>query len=174
MTRLDGIGGQRRRPVSKLPVPPTKKLVTSNRASWPVVVLVLIATVAASYFYYRSQLTTAPATTSQTDTSAAATTTSEPSTGSPLTNSVTTVNIYDSGAGEEALKTAITAIEKAGYATNNLATSQLQYDKTYIWYEPKYEAEAKQVAAQLTERQVVLKPSQVSGIFGMLIYFGKQ
>ncbi len=138
------------------------------------VVLVLIATVAASYFYYRSQLTTAPATTSQTDTSAAATTTSEPSTGSPLTNSVTTVNIYDSGAGEEALKTAITAIEKAGYATNNLATSQLQYDKTYIWYRADLSSDAKKIAAALNDREVIISPTKVTGAFDILIYLGKK
>lgn len=138
------------------------------------VILVLIATVAASYLYYRSQLTTAPAATSQTDTSIPATTTSEPASGSPLTNSVTTVNIYDSGAGEEALNTAITAIEKAGYSINNLAASQLQYDKTYIWYRTDLSSDAKKIAAALSDREVVISPTKVTGAFDILIYLGKK
>lgn len=127
-----------------------------------------------TYFYYLSLGTPEIAVSPETVITAAIESDTKNTTGSPLTNNVTTVNIYDSGAGSDATTEAISKLETAGYTTQNLANSQLQYDKTYVWYRPEFEDEAKKIAAVLDDREVVTSRIHITGSFDLLIYLGKK
>lgn len=176
MNQLDGIGSRKKRlPASPLkttsrrpPARPTPK----NVGPMTVIAIFLILAVA-FYSYYQSQIVP-PATVSPQTRATTPAITETINTGSVLTNSITTINIYNSGAGNEATKTAIGKLEAADFAINNLAQSQLTYDKTYVWYRPEFENDAKKIKTVLADREVVIAPIHITGSFDLLIYLGKK
>lgn len=94
--------------------------------------------------------------------------------GSALTNPTLTIDIYNSGSGDEDYNKAITALKSNGFVVKELQKSQFDYDKTYIWYRKEFEVDAKKIAEVLKDRQVILRESQIAGAFNVLVYLGKQ
>jgi len=84
------------------------------------------------------------------------------------------IQIYNSGAGEQTLLEVINHLESQGYTVENLANSQFEYDKTYIWYRKGLVTLAEQIAKALPERSTALKETQISGAFDILIYLGRK
>lgn len=94
--------------------------------------------------------------------------------GSPLTNQIVSIDVYNSGISADDYAKSVETLKKAGFAVKELEKSQFDYDKTYIWYRAEFLTEAEKVAATLKDRQVVLRQSQIAGAFDVLVYLGKQ
>lgn len=95
--------------------------------------------------------------------------------GSVLTDrSPSTIHLYDSGAGPEAVKTVTSTLEGAGFNVSYLGVSQLLYDNVYIWHVPEQAELATKVRAALGETDAIVRPSRVNGALGILIYLGKK
>jgi|GEM_PF-3041552 len=84
------------------------------------------------------------------------------------------VQVYDSGAGTQVLNQTLSLLGNNKINAQSLSTSEFQYDRTYIWYQPAYLDEAQQVASLLKDRDVALRPSQITGSFTILVYLGKK
>ncbi len=101
----------------------------------------------------------------------------------PPTNSTTPTNqtkssqaviqIYDSGGGADELKKVSDSLAKT-YQIKNLGPSQFDYDKTYVWYRKEFKTDANAIAKLLSDRDVSLKESEISGVFDILVYVGKK
>ncbi|MEK7170726.1 MAG: LytR C-terminal domain-containing protein [Patescibacteria group bacterium] len=87
-------------------------------------------------------------------------------------SSTPTVQIYDSGAGADKVKTLQEKLKTLGYSAENLDNSQFNYDKTYVWYRTGLKAEAEKIGSTMPERQVTLKETKISGTFDILILLG--
>lgn len=87
-------------------------------------------------------------------------------------NTLPTVQIYDSGAGSDAVTAVITKLKGIGYEAQNEAKSQFNYPKTYIWYITGLQADAVKIQSALTGRNVELKESKSAGSFQILILLG--
>jgi len=85
-----------------------------------------------------------------------------------------TIQLYDSGAGPDEVDRVKARLETLGYVVKNLGRSQFDYEVTYIWHRANREQEAKELAAILEGREIVLRQSQISGIFEVLIFLGKK
>lgn len=92
--------------------------------------------------------------------------------GSPPTAVVAPIQIYNAGAGEEAVAAAIAKLAAEQLPVKNLGRSQFDFDQSFIWYQPEQEPRAQEIAAKLG-RQFTLKKSQIAGGFEILIYLGK-
>ncbi len=84
------------------------------------------------------------------------------------------VQIYQSGAVQEAINQTEALLKEKGFTVENLGNSQFEYDKTYIWHTAEYTEKAKELGSLLTGRVVSYKESQNAGLFDVLIYLGKQ
>lgn len=84
------------------------------------------------------------------------------------------VQVYESGADQATITSALETLKREKYQYQNLGASQFEYDKTYIWYTAGYAEEAQAIGRLLTGRSVSYKESQNSGVFDVLIYLGKQ
>ncbi len=84
------------------------------------------------------------------------------------------VQIYQSGASQEAIDQVVNLLKAQDFTVENLGNSQFEYDKTYIWHTPKHAEEAKKIGDSFVGRTISYKESQNAGVFDILIYLGKQ
>ncbi|MEK7548755.1 MAG: hypothetical protein AAB499_02560 [Patescibacteria group bacterium] len=82
------------------------------------------------------------------------------------------IQIYNAGAGEEAVTALIQQLAKEGITVKNLGRSQFEFDQSFIWHQPELVTKAQEIAAKLG-RQFTLKESKIAGGFEILIYLGK-
>jgi len=87
-------------------------------------------------------------------------------------SSLPLIQVYDSGAGADAVAKEIATLKALGYTAENLEKSQFNYDKTYIWYQAGLEAEATKIASTMPSRVVELKETKIAGSFNILILLG--
>lgn len=159
---------------------------TSRRAVWPIVLLIvgLGLSAAALFQVYNQNINSNGAPPDSTQLSPTA---SQPASASaeapPSTNNTknafqaeTTlvVQIYDSGAGSEAMEATIAKLTDSGFEVKNLGPSQFEYDKTYLWHRATFADQAKAIGQLLSEREVSYKETQLDGIFDLMIYLGKK
>ena len=85
----------------------------------------------------------------------------------------TAIQIYNSGAGDQAVNDVKELLEGLGYEVKLLGNSQFEYESTFIWHRPIHLETAEQLKELLEDRQVTLRESQISGVFEVLIYLGK-
>lgn len=91
---------------------------------------------------------------------------------SPQQSGSIKIQIYNSGAGENAVAALQDKLKVLGYGSENLDKSQFNYDKTYIWYRAGLESEATKIQSTMPERVTSLKQIASSGLFDVLIYLG--
>lgn len=161
----------------------TKKTATKQagqKTIWPLLLLVLglVLASAALYSQYIGQVK-APATKKPVETKSQAPSNSATPADATVqsafdNNSSLLIQVYDSGAGEEATKNVTAALKAAGYDASNLGKSQFEYDKTYVWHTPEYLEEATAASSVLTGREISYKESKIEGVFDVLIYMGKK
>jgi len=161
--------------VNSIP-PAVTKPVSSRRSNWLIwlVIILIIAGGVFAFWHYFQPTTTSqntPPTTLSTTTPALGSTTT---TGSLVAskNSLPTVQIYDSGAGPEAVTKVMANLKALGYTTDNEDKSQFNYDKTYVWYITGLEADAAKIGSALAPRQVELKESKSAGSFEIMVLLG--
>ncbi len=82
------------------------------------------------------------------------------------------IKLYDGGAGSQAVELIAKRLTDAHYTVENLDKSLIEYDQTTIWYRQELADTAKEIVTHLSDRQVVLKESAISGAFDILIYLG--
>lgn len=139
-----------------------------------IVILVLIAVAAVFYWQFKNSASTSktPVAVSSLDTQEASAPTPT-STNKIAATSSASVQVYDSGAGAEAVNEVVAKLKAVGYSAENLERSQFNYDQTYIWYRVGALPEAEKVKTILGERKVSLKETQISGSFDVLVLLGK-
>jgi len=85
-----------------------------------------------------------------------------------------TIKLYDGGAGNQTVDLIAKRLTDAHYTVENLDKSLIEYDQTTIWYRKELAEAAKEITTHLTDRQIVLKESAISGAFDILIYLGRK
>lgn len=83
------------------------------------------------------------------------------------------IQIYDSGAGKEAVNAAINKLKTIGYTAEDLDQSQFTYDKTFIWYRAGMLTEAEKIKTLLADPSITLTETKITGLFDVLILLGK-
>jgi len=87
-------------------------------------------------------------------------------------NSLPSVQVYDSGAGPDAVTKLVSNLKGLGYATENKDKSQFTYSKTYIWYITGLLGEAQKIQSTMSDRTVELKESKSAGSFEIMVLLG--
>ena len=82
------------------------------------------------------------------------------------------IKLYDGGAGSQTVELIAKRLTDAHYTVENLDKSLIEYDQTTIWYRQELADTAKEIVTHLSDRQVILKESAISGAFDILIYLG--
>ena len=157
---------------------PRKPKPTASRKAVAPLILVIVGLAAAAtgLYYWSSQPPTAsaPATNKSTSEQSASDTTTNSDKNVFKKTDELVVQIYQSGAVQEAINQTEALLKEKGFTVENLGNSQFEYDKTYIWHTAEYTEKAKELGSLLTGRVVSYKESQNAGLFDVLIYLGKQ
>lgn len=159
------------------PLPTKTKPSSSRKAVAPLILLIVgLAAAATGAYYWSSQPPTAsaPATSTPTNQQSASDTSTESNSNVFQKNDQLVVQVYQSGATQEAIDQTVALLKEKGFKIENLGNSQFEYDKTYIWHTAEYTEKAKELGTLLSGRVVSYKESQNAGLFDVLIYLGKQ